>query len=109
MSAIKDPQQATTFIYSNFYQLYRKGKLDKLQQKELASGVVLKSRSVTETPGVAEVRVVNSQQAEDLSKWTHAQPNEGKKDMAAHLKSLRDARKRLMFLMSELDELLKRE
>jgi hypothetical protein len=109
MSAFKDPHQATTFIYSNFYDIYRKSKLESLKQKELATGVVLKSRSLTETPSIAEVRVVSSKQAEELSHWSHAKPETGKKEMALHLRDLRDARKRLVFLMAELEELLKRE
>lgn len=107
MSAIKDPTQNTTFIYSNFYQIYRKGKMQSQQQQELAKGIVLKSHSVIETPAVAEVRVVSSKQTEELSQWA-GNASEGKKDMAAHLRTLRDARKRLNFLMNEMEELLKR-
>lgn len=106
MSAFKDSQQNITFVYSNFYHLYRKGKLQAEAQKELAKGLVLKSHSVTETPSVAEVRVVNSRQSEEIQRWSTQ--SSSKKDMASNLRSLRDARKRLNFLMSELDELLKR-
>ena len=113
MSAIKDPEQATTFIYSNFYQLYRteklKEKLEKLKQKEVASGVVLKSRSITEAPSLAEVSVVSAEQADEFRKWAHEQTSTGKKDMATHLKSVREARKRRVYLMNELNELLNRE
>ena len=107
MSAVKDSQQNVTFVYSNFYQIYRKGKVQVEAQKELAKGVVLKSHSVVETPAVAEVRVVSSQQTEELRQWS-TNETESKKDMAANLRQLRDARKRLNFLMSEMEELLKR-
>jgi hypothetical protein len=99
MSAVKDTQQNITFVYSNFYQIYRKSQLSK--------GIVLKAHSVTETPAIAEVRVVTSQQSEELKQWSHA-ADDGKRHMAENLRALRDARKRLSFLMNEMDELLKR-
>jgi|GEM_PF-2595297 len=96
MSAFKDSQQSITFVYSNLYQIYRKGKA--------AKGVVLNPRSLTETPAAAEVKVASPQQNEGLRRWAHADHIQ----MASHLLALRDARKRLNYLMTELDELLKR-
>ncbi len=107
MSAIKDPQRNLTFVYSNFYQIYRNGKLKAAAQGELTQGIVLKTHSLTETPSIAEIRVISSQQTEELTQWSHAK-DEGKKEMANHLLTLREARKRLTFWMTELDELLKR-
>jgi hypothetical protein len=108
MSAAKDPNQNTTFIYSNFYHLYRKGKLANQAKEELARGVVLKSNSIIETPKPAEVHVVSSHQTEALSAWTHAETHSAKKELAEHLLTLRDARKKLSFMMQEIDELLRR-
>jgi len=105
MSAVKDPQQATTFIYTNFYNLYRKSKIEAEANKEVVKGLVLKSHSVTQhptfNPSVAEVRVVSSHQMEQLSHWSHS-------NMSTHLRSLNESRKRLKFLMAEIDDLLKR-
>ncbi len=101
MSAMRDSAQGTTFIYTNFYNLYRKTKLEAESQKELAKGLVLKSHSITENPSVAEVRVVSPEQMEQLSHWSHSNVN-------SNFRSLRESRKRLNFLMSEIDEILKK-
>lgn len=101
MSAAKDQSQATTFIYTNFYNLYRKSKIESQSGKEVAKGLVLKSHSLTATPAVAEVRVISPQQMEQLSHWTHSSIN-------SNYRSLRESRKRLKFLMTEIDEILKK-
>jgi len=109
MSAVKDPAQATTFIYSNFYQLYRKSKLEAQDHHETVKGLVLKTHSITKNPGfttlptasVAEVRVISPHQMEQLSHWSHA-------GMSSHLRSLNESRKRLKYLMAEIDDLLKK-
>lgn len=109
MSAVKDPNQKTTFIYSNFYHIYRKGKVasDVQKMNESAKGVVLKSSSPA-LPQPAEVRVVNHEESEGLKAWTSSEVHDGKKSMAEQLNSLRDASKRLKFLMTEVDEILKK-
>jgi len=107
MSAAKDPTQTTTFIYSNFYHLYRKGKKVEAAKSEVARGVVLKSRSIIETPAPAAVSVTSSHQAEAMSSWTHGQSS-ARNEVASHLRSLREARKRLQFMLQEIDEHLKR-
>jgi len=105
MSAVKDPQQATTFIYTNFYHLYRKSKIEAASNQEMVKGLVLKSHSITQNPAfnpsVSEVRVVSPQQMEQLSHWSHT-------NMSTHLRSLNESRKRLKFLMSEIDDILKK-
>jgi hypothetical protein len=101
MSAVRDSAQGTTFIYTNFYNLYRKSKLDAVAKKELASGLILKSHSITENPTAAEVKVVSPQQMEQLSHWSHSNVN-------SSYRALRESRKRLNFLMSEIDEILKK-
>lgn len=101
MSAVKDSAQASTFIYTNFYNLYRKSKLDSASKKELASGMILKSHSITQNPAVAEVRVVSPEQMSHLSHWSHSSVN-------SNYRALRESRKRLNFLMTEIDEILKK-
>lgn len=102
MSAVRDNSQNTTFIFKNFYHLYRQGKLQEQKKNELATGVVLKSRSVCETPVIS-----TAPSKEEISAWTHTEVADGKKEVANHLRSLREARKRLQFLMSEIDTILK--
>ena len=101
MSAARDQAQATTFIYTNFYSLYRKSKFEAQPTQELAKGLVLKSHSVTQNPSVAEVRLVSAQQMEQLSHWSHS-------NVSSSFRSLRESRKRLNFLMTEIDEILKK-
>lgn len=113
MSAERDNQQGMTFIYSNFYQLYRKAKIEK-EAKDAAkalTGKVLKTHSVTETPVPAEVRVISSQQTDAWSQWAKNKNVEQASklhNVREHLKSLREAKARLKFLSEELEEILKR-
>ncbi len=111
MSAVKDPQQGLTFNYSNFYHLYRNGKLQQAEsERTLAKGIVLKSHSHTEIPSVAQAQVVTTAQTVELTAWASgANHSAAKHDLAKSLKDLREAHKRLDFLMSEIDEILKRE
>ena len=99
MSAVRDSAQATTFIYTNFYNLYRKSKLQEEAKKELSKGLVLSSHSITQNPTVAEVRVVSPEQMEQISHWSHSSIN-------SNFLSLRESRKRLNFLMTEINEIL---
>ena len=98
MSAVSDSQQGISFIYTNFYDHYK--------NLSSARGVVLKTESV---PTLAEVSVVTSEQQQDLSSWVHQTKSEGKKDLALHLRELREARKRFTYLLAEVEDLLKRE
>ena len=111
MSAERDQQQGMTFIYSNFYQLYRQGKFDGSKHEVLAKGKILKVLSHTETPVPAEVHVINSQQTEEWSNWAHQKGSKSGSrfhGMREHLRSLREAKNKLKFLSEELDEILKR-
>ena len=101
MSAVKDSAQATTFIYTNFYNLYRQSKMASQQKQEVAKGMVLKSHAITQNPSVAEVKVVSQHQLEQLNHWTHSSVN-------SNYRALRESRKRLNFLMTEIDEILKK-
>ena len=107
MSATKDQNAALTFNYSNFYHLYRNGKL---QQEQIAKGMVLKANGLTQNPLQVEVRISTVSNTEALTSWSQCKTeNHPKNELANSIKSLREARKRLTFLMSELDDLLKRE
>ena len=102
MSAVKDPNQKTTFIYSNFYHIYRKGRLTSgAPSAELTKGVVL-------NPEPVSVRVVSQEEQEGIQSWVSGEVQNGKKALADRLHSLRDASKRLKFLMTEVDEILKK-
>jgi hypothetical protein len=99
MSAVKDQNQSTTFIYTNFYNLYRKSKLESLSKEELAKGLILKSRAHTEAPSIGQARVITTEQQQHLQDWTRHSLN-------SSFRSLRESRKRLQFLMTEIDEIL---
>ncbi len=101
MSAVRDSAQATTFIYTNFYNLYRKSKMESQASAPVAKGLVLKSHAITQNPSVAEVKVVSPVQMEQLGHWSHSSVN-------SNFRSLRESRKRLNFLMTEIDEILKK-
>ncbi len=106
MSAAKDPSQNSLFIYSNFYHLYLKGK--SVTKPEAAKGVVLKAARAEEFPAPAEVRVVSQAESETFSGWTSGEAGPARNEIAQQLLTLRQARKRLSFMMQEIDEILKR-
>ena len=112
MSATRDTDQHhTKFIFSNFYHLYLQSKAAKANEPKGAplSGVVLRSGRVTEAPVPAQVHVASSHGNESLKKWVHSETEAGRASMAEQIKTLRDARKRLNFLMQEIDDLLKND
>ena len=108
MSATRDQSQNTKFVFSNFYHLYLKGKMAESVTAPIVKGLVLKAKVIVETPAMAEVRVVTSHQHEELKSWSENNLNQERKSVAGHLRGLRDARKRLSFLMQEVDDILKR-
>jgi hypothetical protein len=69
---------------------------------------VLKTNSIIDTPSIAEVKVVSSRQTEDIKRWAQFD-GQAKSDLASQVRALRDARKRLSFLLSEIDQILKRK
>ena len=99
MSATRDSSQNSTFIYSNLYELYLKEKSREGEATGLTKGLVLKT---------SEPRAVSKEESEAIQNWASHGSEPGKKNLASHLLELRDARKRLSFLISEMDELLKR-
>lgn len=101
MSAVRDPNQNTTFIYSNFYHLYKKN--------NLAKGVVLKSTLPEEKIETSPVRVISENDTKDFARWCTGESTSKESSPLDSLKSLREARKRLHYLVQEIDDLLKRE
>ncbi len=101
MSATRDQSQAPTFHYTSFFDLYRKSKLESFAREELAKGVLLKSRSHTEIPASASVRVISPEQQQSLHHWTQS-------NLRTSYRSLSESRKRLKYLMSEVQEILEK-
>ena len=100
MSAVKDQsQQQSTFVYTNFYNLYQKSKLDSQSKNELATGLLLKSRIHTATPESIEVRVISEEQQQELKNWTTL-------SLRSNYRSLKESRKKLNYLLTELEEIL---
>lgn len=109
MPAERDSSQGTTFIYSNFYQLYRQGKLQAETQKEgLMKGKILRTFRQVETPVPAEVQVIQSKTSADWNRWVQSESTHARTEVRNSMKQLRDLSQRLKFLSEELDELLKR-
>jgi hypothetical protein len=86
MSARRDHSQNASFVFTNFYHLYKQN-----STKGLTTGVVLKSETLSETPA----------ERASYAAWAKGGVRES-------MKELRDAGKRLEFLARELEELLKR-
>jgi hypothetical protein len=98
MSASHDPKQPRTFLYPSFYELYRR-----------------ESGSPGDAPLTGKVlrtndpRWISPSENQQLSDWTHSEyENSPKKRMAKTLHELRQARKKLNFMIAEMDELIKR-
>ena len=110
MSASRDTEQNTKFIFSNFYHLYLQSKAAKTgTASDPATGIVLRTRSHTETPALAQVHVVSSHGNDSLKKWANSEESFGRNALALQIQTLRNTRKRLNYLMEEIDEILKRE
>jgi hypothetical protein len=101
MSATRDSARNATFVFSNFYHLYQKEKSRSGTPSSPITGIVLAQR--------AEATVVLPTDQESYQSWARNEVKAGKKSLAAELLELRNARKRLSFLIQEMDELLKRE
>ena len=99
MSASRDQSQTAPFIISHFYELYREKNAAR-NEGSPASGLVLKSGCV---------RSVSAEESKAIGSWSRAEDiHHGKKSLATQLSELRSARKRLSFLIQEVDELLKK-
>ncbi len=101
MSATRDSSQNATFVFSNFYQLYQKEKSKFRDESSPIKGVVLAPK--------VEAAAVSPSDQESYREWATNEVQAGKKSLAADLLELRNARKKLTFLIQEMDDLLKRE
>jgi hypothetical protein len=99
MSASRDHTQNATFIFSSFYGLYQKAKTQSANPSDLTKGVVLKT---------SDIQTVSQDDQAAFSSWARNETSTGKKNLASHLLELRQARKKLSFMIQEMDELLKR-
>ena len=99
MSAVKDQSQHGTFLYTNFYNLYQKSKLESQSKNELTTGVLLKSRIHTAMPVSVEARVISEEQQQNLKNWATL-------SMRSNYRTLNESRKKLKYLLNELEEVL---
>lgn len=97
MSASRDTKQAASasFISSNFYEHYK--------NLAHAKGIILKS----EVPSIGQVKIVTPEHQRDLNEWAEHSKEIGKRGISQSLLELRESRKRLMYLVSELNEIVK--
>ncbi len=137
MSATRDKSQKITFVYSNLYQLYRKGKDAAVSSDPQAiirgdipasaSGQVLKAESLYDAASSPKVRsydpalllakrvaskevpVVGSVIQKPASVASGAQiQNQALTSLRQNLDSLNDLHARLRFMLQELEELIKK-
>lgn len=117
MSASHDSSHKITFVYSNFYDLYRKG-LDAAQQapdaSPFAGNPVLKTENLKST--VADISPAVSGNNAIKLRLKDSQPlprpalntqHEALKGLKRNLESLNDLHSRLRFMLGELEELVK--
>jgi hypothetical protein len=137
MSANRDTSQKTTFVYSNLYQLYRKGKEAAEQAQTPAAEVPVSNPAVFQLPNqmgtlASEKNVLKTgdlkaeaapsvsayQPPSLLAKRIVDKPQALKQQsmpaqsaalesLKANLKSLNDLHSRLKFMLEELQELVK--
>jgi hypothetical protein len=122
MSATRDKTQKFTFVYSNLYQIYKKGK-DAAQSAEipqpgLVTARVLKAENaaaVSVSPNVAP-QISEYRPAELLAKRITVvqkpsilteSKNETIESLKDNLKSLNDLHSRLRMMLKELEDLVK--
>jgi hypothetical protein len=137
MSATRDKNQKTTFVYSNLYQLYKKGKEAAVQAEvpaAPASSQVLKVENLNEpTFAATKVKISSYQPTEFIQKRIEKKPavlkvaeqanqfvrpfsvseapavdqNPVIESLKNNLKSLNDLHSRLKFMLQELEDLVK--
>jgi hypothetical protein len=112
MSASRDTEQKMKFVFSNFYHLYLQSKVSaqKKVDSDLAGGIVLRTGMNTETvPEPAQIQVLSQEGQGQLKKWVIGERSLGRKSLSVQVKTLRTAHKRLIYLIEEIDEILKRD
>jgi len=124
MSATRDPSQKHTFVYSNLYQLYQKGKAAAKAAPEatrtgLATGKIIKAEEMTaaNAAGPIGLRVARHEPPRLLGKRIEAnrslplapkvsasrrQAIDGLRD---NLRQLQGLHERLRFMLKEIEEL----
>jgi hypothetical protein len=127
MSATRDKSQKVTFVFSNFYQLYKKGKDAAVRSNPGAAGTpppfdpsrhVLKAHDANvsglnvSSPLSSEPLVVREHRPAELLAKRIAKPPVLKPSTAIvtlreNLKSLTDLHSRLKFMLEELEDLVK--
>jgi len=126
MSATRDTTQKFTFVYSNLYQIYRKGKeaatsapippamsAEKLKSLGVQSGRVIKADDFNSSQNVHVVRhepprflAKRLETHRASSKTTlHPQRKEAIDGLRDNLKTLKGLHERLRFMLKELEEL----
>lgn len=132
MSATRDKNQKIAFVYSNFYELYRKSKQAALQSnpdgvidsasrsEHPVSGQVLKAGDLR-NPIFAEVRVRRFEPPRFIAKRVEARPaatraglqamvdpsRQAVESLQQSLRTLNDLHSRLRFMLQELEELIR--
>ncbi len=95
MSATRDQSSSSEFMSSPLYPRFG-----------IATGVVLRRETLREPA----VRSASPEDSRALGIWSRAEDLlEGKRSLARRLGELREARKRLNYLLGEMDELLKKD
>lgn len=128
MSATRDPSQKHTFVYSNLYQLYQKGKSaaqaavvpaadSELTRTGLATGKIIKAEEMQQATGPVGLRVARHEAPRLLGKRIEAnrsaslapkvaasrrQAIDGLRD---NLRQLQGLHERLRFMLKEIEEL----
>jgi hypothetical protein len=126
MSATRDKSQKTTFVYSNLYQLYRRGKeaaqkADTSQSSFVDLGLtaerapeshVLKARDLRSDSTVKietykAPELIGKRVQNPLVKATQQAQDTAIQSLKDNLKNLNDLHSRLRFMLQELEELVK--
>ncbi len=128
MSATQDKSQKTTFVYSNLYQLYRKGKeaaqkaevgpdssfhvlktADLKLQKSGQAAVKIEEYSPQEFIGLRIGRIDKKAAAPISAVQASPAQDSALASLKQNVKSLQDLHSRLRFMLKELEELSRDE
>lgn len=121
MSATHDKSQKTTFVYSNLYQIYKKGK-DAAMKADVTSAApfaipseknVLKAGNVAQPESAGPEVKISAYTPIDLIGKRVARPesissNSAINSLKDNLKNLNDLHARLKFMLQELEELVRK-
>ncbi|OFZ81862.1 MAG: hypothetical protein A3K03_07350 [Bdellovibrionales bacterium RIFOXYD1_FULL_44_7] len=117
MSATRDKTQKFTFVYSNLYQLYQKGKTNAAQANPvqdfgqgLATARVLKAADANSAVKINDYNPAQLLQKRVVSvpkPQIIAGPNEALEGLKDNLRSLNDLHSRLRVMLKELEDLIK--